>query len=357
MTLRNLTTWRFPKRVVLVLGAVLACTERGALLALGPAPSPAAARPAQTKTGSAQDTAGLPGKPYNRENFDSMRVTDTWRKYADKLTWGRGQCLALLDDGCNLTLPQWKVVLPWGRKVIATYDSIDGDEDPSPVPPGYHGTTIGYPSSLNFEGTLGVAFNNFVAHVRCVSVVHLRKDESKTMAAGLQWVIDHHRQYNITTVNLSPVDDQRHREPVPTVIDAKLEALRKLGVWVSAPCANHHYADGISWPACQPYCFAIGGTIPLKHEVHLDRFSNTALLVAATATSSSNAHAAGCSMILREAIEQTGYDWKRDGPTLPDAMMAIFQQTGRAIADPKSGLTFRELDLLAAVDHVFARGR
>jgi hypothetical protein len=317
----------------------------------GAAPAPAQSIPRTVESGE------LPGKPYNRENFDSMRVTDTWRKYAGRLTWGKGQCLAILDDGCTLTLPQWQVVMPWGRKVIATYDSIDGDEDPSPVKPCYHGTTMGYPSSLNFEGTLGVAFNNFVAHVRCVSVVHLRKDESKTMAAGLQWVIDHHRQYNITTVNLSPVDDQKHREPMPTVIDAKLEALRQLGVWVSAPCGNHHYTDGISWPASQPHCFAIGGTIPLKHEAHLDRHAKTALLVAATATSSSNGHAAGCSMILREAIEKAGYDWKRDGATLPDAMMTIFQKTGHVIADPKSGLTFRELDLLAAVDHVFAGGR
>ncbi|MBI4625266.1 MAG: hypothetical protein HY736_18855 [Verrucomicrobia bacterium] len=314
----------------------------------------AAALPAP---GMKEGDANLPGEPYNAEQFESMRVTDTWKKYADKLTWGKGQCLAVLDDGCDLIVPQWKVVLPWGRKEIATHDSIDGDDDPSPVPPGYHGTTMGYPSSLNFEGTLGIAFNNYVAHVRCVSVVHLRKDESKTMAAGLQWVIDHHRHYNITTVNLSPVDDQRHREPVPTGIDEKLEALRKLGVWVSAPCGNNHYADGISWPACQPCCFAIGATVPLEHQVHLDRFSTTALLVAATATSSSNGHAAGCSMILREAIEKADYDWKRDGATLPDAMMAIFQKTGHVITDPQSGLTFRELDLLAAVDHVFAPGR
>jgi hypothetical protein len=282
-----------------------------------------------------------------------MRVTDTWSKYGNRLTWGKGQCLAILDDGCELTVPEWQVQLKWGPKVIATYDSIDRDEDPSPVPPGYHGTSVGYPSSLHYGGKLGVAFNNFVAHIRGVTVVHLRQDESETMAAGLQWVIDHHEDYNITTVNLSPVDDQRHPEPVPTAIDEKLETLRDLGIWVSAPCGNHDYIDGISWPAAQPLCFAIGATRPGKHEVFLDRFANTDLLVSAAATSSSNAQAAGSSMILREAIEKSGFPWRTMGKNMADALMNLFKETGREIHDPQTGLVFRELDLLAAVDHVF----
>jgi hypothetical protein len=300
----------------------------------------------------AEEEPAIPGKPYRADNFAAMRVTDTWAKYADRLTWGRGQCLAVLDDGCDLTVPQWQVEMPWGKKVIATWDSVDNDEDPSPVPPGYHGTTVGYPSSLRHNGVLGVAFNNHVAQVRCVSVVHLRKDESKTLATGLQWVIDNHERLHITAVNVSPLDDQRHQEPLPTAIDAKLKRLRELGVWVSAPCGNHHFTDGISWPACQPHCFAIGATVPGKHTAHLDRFSNTDLLVSATATSSSNAHAAGCAMILREAIEKSSFDWKPYGDTLPDALLAIFQKTGREVKDDKTGLTFKELDLLAAVDLV-----
>ena len=136
-------------------------------------------------------------------------------------------------------------------------------------------------------------------------------------------------------------------------MDEILCLLRQQNIWVSAPCGNHHYTDGISWPACQPDCFGIGATIPGKHEVHLDRFSNTDLLVTAVATSSSNAYAAACSMILREAIEQTGYNWQNEGITLPDAIMQIFQKTGVPIEDPETKCEFRELDLLAAVDHVF----
>jgi hypothetical protein len=295
----------------------------------------------------------LPGEPYSPVDFAQIGVLDAWRKYGDRLSWGKGQCLAILDDGCDLSVPQWQAEMPWGKKVIATWNAIDRNDDPTPVPPGYHGTSVGYPSSLNHGGVLGVAYNDFVAHVRCVTVVHLTQNESATMAAALQWVIDHHQDYHITAVNLAPLDDQRHQEPVPTAIDGKLETLMRLGIWVSAPCGNHNYTDGISWPACQPGCWAIGATVPGRHEVHLDRFRNTDVLVAAQATSSSNAYAAACSMVLREAIEKSDFRWQEHSADLSQAIMAIFRRTGVEIHDPATGLDFRELDLLSALDFVF----
>ena len=292
--------------------------------------------------------------PYNAGNFAQIRVLDTWRKYAGRLSWGKGQCLAILDDGCKLSDPSWQVRLDWGPKVIATYNSIDGNDDPTPVPPGYHGTSVGYPSSLNHKGVRGIAYNDAVAHVRCVSVVHLKgQGEAPTIAAALRWVLDNHKKYNITAVNLSPLDDERHQKPVATSIDAPLSALRKCGIWVSAPCGNHHYTDGISWPACQPDCFGIGATVPGNHKVYLDRFSNTALLVAASATSSSNAYAAACAMIMREAFERANFPWQKQAANLPDAIMNVCKQTGVSVRDSATKLEFRELDLLAAVDYVF----
>jgi len=284
-----------------------------------------------------------------------MRVLDVWHRYADRLTWGRGQCLAILDDGCDLTDPAWQAQMPWGRKVIATHNSIDGNDDPTPVPPGYHGTSVGFPSSLHHQGVRGVAYGNHVAQVRCVSIVHLKgRDEAPTMARALWWVVERAEALNITAVNLSPLDDEPHQEPVPTAIDEPLAALRERGIWVSAPCGNNQYTDGISWPACQPHCFGIGATVPGKREVHLDRFSKTDLLVAAAATSSSNAYAAAGAMILREAIEKSGYAWQGRGANLADAMLAIFRETGVRVRDPATGCTFHELDLLAGVEAVMA---
>lgn len=290
---------------------------------------------------------------HNQVSFAQMGVLDAWQAYAKELTWGKGQCLAILDDGCDLDQPAWQAKLPWGPKVIATWNSIEGNENCMHVPPGYHGTTVGIPSSVYLDDVRGVAYHNHIAQVRCVSVVHLRKDESGTMADGLKWVAEHHQKYNITAVNLSPLDDQQHQTPMPTVIDEQLAHLQELGIWVSAPAGNHHYTEGISWPACQPGCFAIGATIPGQLKVHLDRYSNIDLLAPATATSSSNAYTAGCAQILREAIDKTHYPWQSIAQTLPQAMCKLFQETGLPIHDELTGLSFKQIDIKAALDKVF----
>ena len=99
----------------------------------------------------------------------------------------------------------------------------------------------------------------------------------------------------------------------------------------------------------------MGAVVQGKDVPHLDRHAKLDLLVPASATSSSNAILCGSVMVLREAIEKKGYDWKRHGPNLPEAMLAILQKTGVEVKDPGTGLTFRRLDLLAALDYVYGR--
>jgi hypothetical protein len=185
------------------------------------------------------------------------------------------------------------------------------------------------------------------------------------MAAALNWVLEHHHEYNITTVNLSPVDDERHQDPLPTLIDGPLRALKEQGIWVSAPCGNNGYTDGISWPACQPDCFSIGATKPGAHAAHLDRFTNTDLLVAAAATSSSNANAAACSMILRRlSLAGSRPDLgRRHAGDLPtdrrqhrrSACVGHVSRTGSArCRGPRAGrLTFRLCDVVSFVASVY----
>ena len=297
------------------------------------------------------------GKPVQATGFRHAGIVDAWTRYARKLSFGKGQTLALVDDGCKLSMPEWQARVNGMPKVRVSYDAVDGDNNPQHEGRGYHGSTIGVPSSLNYQGKWGVAYNNQVAVVRAVECCHCNIKESKTLAAGLQWVIDHHKQHRITTVNLAPVDDHAHAKPVATEIDEKLALLRKLGVWVSAPAGNHNFTKGISWPACQPNCFAIGAVKAGKDEVYLDRHSKIALVVPAGATSSSNAIVCGAVMLLREAIEKTGYKWQADGKNLPEAMMTILQETGVSVKDPATGLAFRRLDLAAALQHVYFNGR
>ena len=294
------------------------------------------------------------GEPVQAPGFEHARVTAAWTKYADRLTFGRGQTLALVDDGCKPGMPEWNVTIDGRPKVRVQYDAVDGDTDVRHEGRGYHGSTIGIPSSLNYQGRWGVAYNNQVAIVRGLECCHCKLADSRSLAAALQWIVAHHQEHQITTVNLAPVDDLEHGAPVATEIDAPLAELRRLGIWVSAPAGNHNFTTGISWPACQPNCFAIGAVRPGKDLVYLDRHAKVDLVVPAAATSSSNAIVCGAAMLVREAIDKTGYDWRSRGKTLPDAILAILQETGTPVDDPATKRTFRRLDLLAALDHVFA---
>lgn len=286
-------------------------------------------------------------------DFRHAGVIAAWEAYAERLTFGRGQTLALLDDGCDLSRPEWSMSDGDDPKILVTYDAVDGDDDPKHEGRGYHGTTIGIPSSVNYDGKRGVAFNDQLAVVRSLECCHCNLSDAVTLARALQWVIDHHQRRRITTINLAPVDDQAHPEPVATDIDDKLARLRELGIWVSAPTGNHGYTNGISWPASQPNCFAIGAVVPGKDQVHQDRHAKVVLVAPGAATSSSNALVCGAVIVLREAIDKSSYDWTQDGKTLPDAMLAIMQQTGVAVEDPETGLTFQRIDLKAALDRVY----
>lgn len=293
-------------------------------------------------------------EPVQPTEFRRAGIIDVWTAYAHQMSFGRGQTLALVDDGCKPDMPEWSVAIDGRPKVAVRFDAVDGDDDTKHEGRGYHGSTIGFPSSLNFDGRRGVAFDNQVAVVRGLECCHCKIADSKSLAIALEWVVENHDRYNITTVNLAPVDDLAHGEPVPTEIDEPLAKLRKLGVWVSAPAGNHNFTTGISWPACQPNCFAIGAVKSDADVVYLDRHAKIDLVVPARATSSSNAIVCGTVMLLREAIEKSSYDWRRDGKNLPEAMLAILQRTGVFVVDPESKLTFRRLDAKRAIDLVFA---
>ena len=195
----------------------------------------------------ATHTLLLGGEPVQPVGFKHAGVVKAWKLFGNRLTFGKGQTLALVDDGCKLSMPEWSKSAGDQPKVLVTYDSVDGDNDPRHEGRGYHGSTIGIPSSLNFGGKWGVAYNDQVAVIRALECCHCKTSDADTVAAGLQWIIDHHQEHRITTVNLAPVDDQAHDKPVPTAIDTKLKQLRQLGIWVSAPAGNHNYTNGISW--------------------------------------------------------------------------------------------------------------
>ncbi|REJ86383.1 MAG: hypothetical protein DWQ34_27525, partial [Planctomycetota bacterium] len=114
------------------------------------------------------------GEPVQGEAFGHAGIVQSWEKYEHLLTFGKGQTLALVDDGCNLSMPEWSEPGPDQPKVLVAYDAVSNDDDPSHEGRGYHGSTIGIPSSLNYDGKWGVAYNNQVAVIRALECCHCK---------------------------------------------------------------------------------------------------------------------------------------------------------------------------------------
>ena len=47
------------------------------------------------------------GTPVQPAGFRHAGIIDAWTRYADVLSFGKGQTLALVDDGCKLSMPEW----------------------------------------------------------------------------------------------------------------------------------------------------------------------------------------------------------------------------------------------------------
>mmetsp|Transcript_29075 Transcript_29075/g.56195 ORF Transcript_29075/g.56195 Transcript_29075/m.56195 type:complete len:117 (+) Transcript_29075:1-351(+) len=67
------------------------------------------------------------------------------------------------------------------------------------------------------------------------------------------------------------------------------------------------------------------------------------MLLACGAKYSSSALAtfSGFIPLLREAIISSGFDWRREGDTLANAMVNIIWKTGRAVSQPRAALASR----------------
>ncbi len=46
-------------------------------------------------------------EPAQPAGFEQAGIIKAWNDYRHKLTFGRSQTLALVDDGCNLSMPEW----------------------------------------------------------------------------------------------------------------------------------------------------------------------------------------------------------------------------------------------------------
>ena len=116
---------------------------------------------------------------------------------------GTGMTVAVIDTGVDYNNPALGGGFGPGNKVIAGFDFADNTADPMATS-SQHGTSIAGLIGSDDPNDLGVAPG--------VNIVALRVTDSSNTASlasvanALQWVINNHAEYNITSVNMSLSD-------------------------------------------------------------------------------------------------------------------------------------------------------
>ncbi len=116
---------------------------------------------------------------------------------------GTGSAVAVIDTGVNYNNAALGGGLGAGHKVIAGFDFANNTPDPMPTAMD-HGTSVAGLIASSDPAHLGVAPGADIVALRVFD--NNNASDYTRVANALQWVIDHHDQFNITAVNLSLSD-------------------------------------------------------------------------------------------------------------------------------------------------------
>jgi type VI secretion system secreted protein VgrG len=121
---------------------------------------------------------------------------------------GTGMTVAVIDTGVDYNNQDLGAGFGPGNKVVAGYDFTQNDGDP--LSTNAHGTAVAGLIASNDPSHSGVAPGADLAALRVFN------NESQggfgNVVEALQWVIDNHDKYNITTVNLSLADGNNYAQ-------------------------------------------------------------------------------------------------------------------------------------------------
>ncbi len=277
---------------------------------------------------------------------------------------GTGETIAILDSGVNYNDPVLGGGFGAGFKVVDGYDFVDHDTDP--MDEDGHGTGV---ATLAAGGTYTYNGQTYQGVAPGARIVALRIDDGSgnisdaTYTAALQWVLDHQAEYNIVAVNISEggnaVFDSPTTQNSPySGLLAQLEN-KKVMVAISSGNDGLSLGEGVEYPSADPSAFAIGGIESsdaiwsLTSRGHnLDLLApglnvptvyinedHEHIVLQATGTSFSCPFVAGAAALLRQV-----------NPILtPDEIMGILQTTGHDVYDSGTQLTFKRINLAAAI--------
>jgi subtilisin family serine protease len=268
---------------------------------------------------------------------------------------GAGTAVAVLDTGVDYTRSAFgSCSSPGGGcKVVQAQDIAleDGKRDDS----SYHGTNVAGIVLAVAPSTRIVALDVFRSDGQTTSV---------ELSAALDWVIGHQSTYNIRAVNLSLGGGAYSGVCAP---DPGFQSALAVGITPVVAAGNSGSVNGVAWPACVSGAISVGAVYdddlgPRSYSMCSDATSApdkiacfsqsganltmlapgariTAAGISMAGTSQATPHVAGAAAVLAAAKPSASQA----------ALRSALADTGRAIKDPRNGLTRRRLDMVAAV--------
>jgi subtilisin family serine protease len=287
---------------------------------------------------------------------------------------GAGVGIAVLDTGVDYTRSAFGSCTSPGVpsatcRVVATYEAATND---NALDAGGHGTEVAMTA-------LAVAPK---ANIIAVDVFNGASASSSDVLAGINWVIAQRSTYNIGVINLSLGDGVEHATACGTTdaFYAGVRNARNAGISVVVSSGNEGYSAGISSPACVAQSLATGAVYDANVGAmgwYVNKYNastgtvnsttcwdNTTMADQVTCFSDSgltlDVLAPGAMVTLEgNAVAGTSFSaplvsgalavLKSQFPTETAAQLeARITGTGKAIIDPRNGLSRPRLDLLAA---------
>jgi hypothetical protein len=246
------------------------------------------------------------------------------------------------------------------------WDFYDGDNNPDDQVG--HGTqTSGimgasawtYPTDLGGDGKMyeGIAPGAKILPLKISTPAQASPEFDQHVGQALDyvlWLVQHHPEYHIVAVNLSlaAYSDATFAQ----YEQAQVEQLHDLGVFVAASAGNSGLANQVFYPANDPKVFAIAGVNPDGVlTAHTNRGPKVALLAPGNqvpilqmgstylTSGDGTSYAAPYVTAAAALIKQV------DPQLTPDGIMSVLQRSGVDTFDAESGLTYKRLDLAAAI--------
>lgn len=293
---------------------------------------------------------------------------------------GAGQTVAIIDSGIAYDHEALGRGFGAGHRVVGGWDFAENDADPyDDAPAGFHGTHVAGIVGSDNETYRGVASKADLVALRVFD--DQGRGSMSWVENALKWVHDHRQSFTnpITTVNLSLGTSWNSNVPPSWAqLEDEFAQLERDGIFIAVAAGNSfasYNSPGLSYPAASPYVVPVAS---VDNDGMLSSFSqrSSSVLAApgrlitstvpdyiyggdgvandfgeASGTSMASPYVAGASVLVREAMQASGYT-----NITQDMIYDHLRNTADVIHDTATNADYFRIDVAAAIDSLVSGG-